>query len=113
PAPRLEPPLDVKLLALGQVLLTDLGRFAPHDDTVPFGPLLLLTVLVRPRFVGGEADVAHRLPAGRVAKLGVGPEVADENDLVDTACRHVCSLRSKRYHARLTRHLRIARTTPI
>jgi hypothetical protein len=46
PLARLQAPLDVDLLALGQVFRQRLGRLAPQDDAVPLGFFLLLTSVV-------------------------------------------------------------------
>src|SRR6266478_2045026 len=89
PLAGLKAALDEDLAALGEVLSAVLRRLAPDDDAVPLGPLLLLACLVRPRLVGGDGEVRHRLPAGRVPDLGITAQIADQDDLVDAA-RHAC-----------------------
>src|SRR5690606_31828251 len=76
--------LDVDLAALAQVLAHDLGQAAEGLDPVPFGAFLVLArLLVLPLLGGGDPDAADRHAAGGVAGLGIRPEVADQDDLVD------------------------------
>src|SRR5262249_36162695 len=83
PVARLEPPLDVDAAALRQVLRSQLARPTPCDDAVPLGALLFVAVLGREALVGREREVRHRLAALRVAELGIAPEIADQDHLVD------------------------------
>src|SRR5713226_4669746 len=46
PLARLDPALDKNQRAFFQILLRDLRLLSPHDDAVPFGSLLTLTLLV-------------------------------------------------------------------
>src|SRR5882762_5512173 len=88
--------LDVDLRALAQVLAGDLRQAPEERHAVPFGALLLLTgLLVAPAFAGRDAQVRHGRAGGHGASLGVGPQVAYENDLVD-ATRHGESLKRGR-----------------
>src|SRR5574338_317226 len=82
PPPRLQAALDVKLLALHQVLLERFGRLAPEDDPMPLGLLLPLAALVVPDLGRREVERRHRRPARRVAQLGVATEVAAQNHFV-------------------------------
>src|SRR5947209_6811658 len=83
PGTRLEPSLQVDLLALGEVLAGDLGLLAPDDDLVPLGLLLLLAVLVPPAAVGGQGEAGDRLPRRGRPHLGVAAQVADQDHFVD------------------------------
>src|SRR5205085_5273691 len=80
--------LDVDLRALAQVLAGDFRQAPEERDAVPFGPLLLLTgLLVAPALVGRLAQVRDRGSGGHRAGLGIGPQVSNDDDLVD-ATRH-------------------------
>jgi hypothetical protein len=83
PLARLEAPFHVDLGALLQVLAGDLGQLAEEGHAVPLGLFLLVAVLVLPRLRGGDRDVRDRAPVRHVAGLGIAPEVADEDHLVD------------------------------
>jgi hypothetical protein len=50
---------------------------------VPLGALLLLAVLRGEALVRREREVRNGLTALRVAKLGISPEVADQDHFVD------------------------------
>src|SRR5882672_11253735 len=96
PFARAQASLDVDLRALAQVLAGDLCQAPEERHAVPFGALLLLTgLLVAPAFAGRDAQVRHGRAGGHGASLGVGPQVAYENDLVD-ATRHGESLKRGR-----------------
>src|SRR5690606_39464133 len=89
--------LDVHLAPLAQVLAHDFRQAAEGLDPVPLGAFLVLAgLLVLPLLRGGDPDAADGHAAGRVADLGVGAEVADQDDLVD-ATSHVripCAVRA-------------------
>src|SRR5262245_43965039 len=79
--------LEVDLRALAQVFGRDLRKLVVHHDRVPFGLLALLTrLLVLPALRRGNAEIRDRLAIRHVASLRILTEIADENDLVDTAC---------------------------
>src|SRR5436309_6256956 len=82
PLPGADAALDVHLPALGEVLAHDLRLLAPHHHAVPFRGFLLLAALVGPALGGGKAKVRDRLLPRRVAKLRVGAQVTDQDDLV-------------------------------
>ena len=71
--------------SLVEVLRAVLALLAPDDDAVPLGALLLLLVLVGEDLVGGDAQLAHRLPRRQILQLGLGAEVADQDHLVHAA----------------------------
>jgi hypothetical protein len=50
---------------------------------MPLGALILLTVFARVVVAGVEAEIRHRLPNLRVAKLRIASEVSDQDDFVD------------------------------
>jgi hypothetical protein len=82
----LEPAFDEDLAPLGQVFAADFAELAERRDPVPLGALLFLPGgLVLPLLGGGDAEFGDRCPAGRVADLGVVPEAADDDDLVDAS----------------------------
>src|SRR5216684_6151801 len=83
PFPRLKAAFEIKQRALFQILLSDFGQFAPHDDLVPLGTLLALAVFVFVRLIGGHGKICDGLAAARVARLGIAAQSADENDFID------------------------------
>ena len=87
PRAGLQPPLDVAGAPLVEVLRAVLRGLAPHHHAVPLGALLLLVLLVGVALVGGEPHLAHRLPRRQILELGLGAEIADQDDLVHAA-RH-------------------------
>src|SRR5205085_543723 len=78
PLPRLQPPLDVNLFALRQVLVEALRGFAPEDDAVPFGLFLFLAALVVPDFGRRQIQRRDGGTARREAHLRIPPEITDE-----------------------------------
>src|SRR5437763_11625298 len=85
--------LDIDLRALAQVFLGNLDEALVEDhDAVPLGALLALArdpvapALARRQVQIGDADAV----LGR-ADLGVAPEIADEDHLVDAASHEVAS----------------------
>ena len=75
--------LDVDAISPAEVLLRDLGEVCPRDHTVPFRPLLRLTVAVGPVPVRRHGEAGHLGPIRRGADLGIGAEVPDEQGLVE------------------------------
>src|SRR5271156_6392428 len=61
PFPRLDTAFNENEGALFQILLSDFGLLAPHDDFVPFGTLLAFTVFVFIRFIGGHGKIGDSL----------------------------------------------------
>src|SRR5688572_1028320 len=94
PLTGLQAPLDVDLLALGQVLLQALCLLAPENDAVPLCLLLLLIVAVVPDLRRREIECGDGGAAGRIAELRIATEVADEDNLVDAA--HVVPFEPRR-----------------
>src|SRR5688572_9586748 len=92
PLPRLQPALDVDLLALRQVLLQRFGLLAPQHHAVPFSLFLPLLILVVPHFRRGQIQRGNGGAAGRIAKLGVPSQVSHEDYFVDAS--HVALLRA-------------------
>lgn len=80
----LEAALHVDRPTLGEVLLAVLGLATPDHHRVPLGAFLLLAVLAGPPFGGGHPQVAHGTVLG-LPGLGIGPEVPDEDHLVDSS----------------------------
>src|SRR5690606_34381349 len=87
PVPRAELALDVDGAALVQVAGALLGGLRPRHDPMPLGALFAVAVAVREDVGRSDREVGHRLSALGVAELGVAPEVADQDHLVDA--RHV------------------------
>src|SRR6266704_3188715 len=82
PFTRLNAAFEIEERTLFQILLSDLGQFAPHDDLVPLGALLALAVFVLVRFVGGERKICDSLTTTGVARFGIAAQTADENHLI-------------------------------
>ena len=96
PLPGLDPAFDIDLRTLAQVLLRDLGQAAEQHHPVPFRPLApLVGLAVGPALVGRDAQIGDGAAARAVAGFGIGPEIADENDLVDASC-HASLLQVKK-----------------
>src|SRR5207249_336199 len=85
PLPRLQPPFDVDLLPLDEVLGERFGGLAPKHHAVPFGLFLPLARLVVPDLGSGHVDGCDGSTAGCVAQLGIASEVTDENHFVHAA----------------------------
>src|SRR2546426_5419926 len=58
------------------------GPGAPHEDAVPLGVALTLSVL-RPHLMCGDPEPCERSAALRVDQFRISPEVADQNHFVD------------------------------
>ena len=87
---RLQPALDVDGAPFLQEFAGDF-RLAPEEhDAMPFGALLLLAALVLPLLGGRDVEVGDGVAAGRVARLGIAAEIAEQDHLVDRS--HVVSL---------------------
>src|SRR5437588_9466939 len=88
PLARAQAPLDIDLRALAQVLARDLREPPEERHAMPLGALLLLAaLLVAPAFAGRDAQVRVRRSGGHRAGLGIGPQVSNDDDLID-ATRH-------------------------
>src|SRR5437016_12694949 len=88
PLARAQAPLDVDLRALAQVLACDLREPPEERHAMPLGALLLLAgLLVAPAFAGRHAQVRDCGSGGHRAGLGIGPQVSNDDDLID-ATRH-------------------------
>ena len=75
---------SIHLRPLLQVLARDLRELPEEGDAMPLGLLLLFAgALVLPRFRGRDRDVGDRAALGHVARLGIAPEVADDDHPVD------------------------------
>src|SRR5438874_11501498 len=95
PLARLDLALEIDLGALAQIGFGDAAEiFVEDDDAVPLGPLLALAVLVLPGLRRGDAQVHHLAAIVQRPALGVVPEIADQDDLVDA--RHLTCLRCKK-----------------
>jgi len=81
--------LNVDLRAFLQVLGGDFAQPAEENHPVPLRALLLLAaLLVAPAFAGGNAQIGDGGAGWHGAGLGIRPEIADQNDFIDTA-RHI------------------------
>src|SRR5438445_1682486 len=84
PLARAQGPFDIDLRPLLQVLARDLREPVEEHHAVPLGALLLLAArLVLPGVGGRDRDVGDRAPFRVVARLGVPPQIAYDNDLID------------------------------
>ncbi len=81
PLPRLELPFNVTLVTLAQILLCDSGGSSTEGDSMPLSPLLLLSILVLPLFLGREVDIRDRSSvAERLDFRGLG--LADQGGIL-------------------------------
>src|SRR5262249_25614221 len=107
-----EAALDEHAVALAQVLRRPLGTVAPDGDPEPVGRLHPFAgLLVLRALVDRDAELGHRAAVGRVAHLGIAPEVADNHRLRER--RHSRLLFSRWPRVRLrSRTRRSARRCP-
>ena len=79
--------LDIDRAALAQVALGDVGQILVEDHhAVPLGALAVLARLaVAPALRGGDPQVDDLLIVLRVPHLGIAPEIAHQDHLVDAA----------------------------
>src|SRR5207237_1380280 len=85
PLAGLEAPLNVDLLALGEIFRQRFRGLSPEHDAVPFGLFLLLARLVVPHLGRSHVERGHGGASGRVPQFCVAPEIAHEDDLVHTS----------------------------
>src|SRR5208283_2008936 len=78
----LDAPLDEEAGALLQDLGERVAALSPDRDRVPVGALLASVVPVEVALGGREAELQDRLATGGDAKLGVGPQVAEQHYFV-------------------------------
>ena len=83
PFTRLDLALEIGLGAFLEVLGSDLGQLAEHDDAVPFRAFLHFAgILVLPGFVGGDIDVDDRAAARGVLDFRIASEGSDDDCFV-------------------------------
>src|SRR6266704_2301718 len=84
PLARAQGSLDVDLRALLEIFAGDFREAAEEHHAVPFGAFLFFAArLVLPGIRGGDRDVGDRPALGGVARLGIAPQIAYQNDFVD------------------------------
>ena len=83
PRVELETTFDVARIALGEILLGDLGLATPESDIHESGVLLLLALFVPPDAVDGEPELGDSRALGRVTQFRIPREVPDEHDFVE------------------------------
>src|SRR6266851_4017165 len=83
PFTRLNAAFEIEERTLFQILLSDFGQLAPHDDLVPLGALLALAIFVLVSFIGGHGKIRDGLAAAGVAGFGIAAQATDEDDFVD------------------------------
>ena len=79
----MQPPLDIDLFPLVEVLPADLGKTPESDYPVPFRPSLLLPFLVLDVLSGSHSEVGYRRPGIEIPHLRIGPQVPDKDYLID------------------------------
>jgi len=78
--------LDIDLAALLQVFAGDFAEPIEQHDPMPLGLFLRLAgLLVLPAFTGRQVEIADRIVARRVADLGIGTKIADQDCFVDSS----------------------------
>src|SRR6266581_1435696 len=93
PGPILDPSLDEDFVALFQVLLAHVGQAGsalviPADNSMPVRLFLLLPAISRPLPAGSQGERGHTGTVIRAAHLGIGPQIPDELDLIETAAHN-------------------------
>src|SRR5258705_68987 len=93
PSPILDPSLDVDFVALFQVLLAHVGQagsalIIPADNSMPVRLFLLLPAISRPLPAGSQGESGHTGTVIRATHLGIGPQIPDELDLIETAAHN-------------------------
>src|SRR5256885_6217257 len=88
-----DPPLDVDLVTLLEVLLahiseTGSGLVIPADNPVPIGLFLFFPAGAGPLPAGGHREGGDSRTAIRATHLGIGTQVPDQNDLIETAAHN-------------------------
>src|SRR6266849_2668682 len=73
------------LPTLSQVLAAQLSQLSPHYNPMPLRSVLLLTILVGPRFAGCDSEIRNSLTTGGEPHFRIRTQVTDENYLIDTA----------------------------
>ena len=77
---------DIDLAAFAAILARNFSDLAEQADPVPLGFFdLLVRLLVRPAFAGGQAQVGYRIAVGQVANFRVLPASANQDDFVYAA----------------------------
>ena len=79
----LNAPFDEDQRTFLQILLRNLGLFAPHNDLVPLGALLAFAALVLIGFISGQRKIGYRLAAARITRFRIPAQSPDENYFVD------------------------------
>src|ERR1700683_3545515 len=67
----LNAPLDEDQRTFLQILLRNLGLFAPHNDLVPLGALLAFATLVLIGFISSQRKIGYGLAAGGSTSFGI------------------------------------------
>src|SRR6185503_19559639 len=91
----LDAPLDEDAVALGQELRERFAAFAPHGHAVPFGALLARVRTVEVALGRREPELEHGLPSRRDTKLGIRPEISEQEHPVQPF-GHACLLLRER-----------------
>src|SRR4249919_2164219 len=114
PFARLQRAFEVNLRAFLEVLLGDLGETLAEDhDAMPFGLLAPLAGrLVAPGLRGRHPQIDDRAAVLGAADLGVGAQIADQNDLVDAACHRSLHTLSVSPYPGIIRGSRLLRAAP-
>src|SRR6266849_3680278 len=63
------------LPTLSQVLAAQLSQLSPHYNPMPLRSVLLLTILVGPRFAGCDSEIRNRLTTGVNRTSGSAPRL--------------------------------------
>src|SRR5713101_2039901 len=88
-----DPPLDVHFVTLLEVLLAHIGQTGPGlvipaDNPVPIGLFLLFPAVAGPLPAGGHREGGDSGTVIRTTHLGIGTQVPDQNDLIETAAHN-------------------------
>src|SRR5437867_1000441 len=92
PRPIFNPTFDIDLVALLEVLLGNVGQgrklVVPADNPVPLRLFLLLAPVAGPLPAGRHREGGHPGAVIRAAHLGIGTQVPDYHDFIETAAHN-------------------------
>jgi hypothetical protein len=85
PAARLQPPLDIDLLAFVEVRFANLGQIAPGHHVKPLGFFAAFTLRRGPGAAGRNAKTGNGPTAGGIPQFGITSQAADDHDFIQSA----------------------------
>jgi len=80
---------NIQLAAFLQKLSSDFRQAAIKHHPVPFGTLLLLTVLIFPGLAGSQPKRSDHAASGQIPDIRINTQISDQDDFVNTTICHV------------------------